>query len=519
MLNRQSLRGTSREPGRRKRSLALYLEQFEDRTMLSSAAFAVTSDWGSGFGGQITITNSQSTAVKNWSLSFDWDRSITDIWNGSISSHTGNHYVITNAGWNSTIAPNATAQFGFNGSPGKVGSDVPANYALNGVALGGGALPSLSINDVTVNDGPSGATAQFTVSLSAAAAGTVTVGYGTVDGTAKAGTDFKAASGTLSFSPGTLSQTIAVPILPDTTVKPNQTFQVNLTNPVGATLADGAGTGTIVDTVEPPPSPTSASASFQVTSDWGTGFCGQITIGNNQSTPVNNWTLSFSWDRSITQIWDATITSHTGNQYVITSAGWNASIPGNGSVSFGFNGAPGNVGSDVPTNYVLNGTALGAGVPSISINNVTVNDGTAGATATFTVSLSQASTSPVTVNYATSDGTARAGTDYKAASGTLTFSPGTVSKTISVTVLPDTTAKPNETFSVALSGATNAVIATSSGTGTIVDTIGAPPVTAGDWPKHVFAPYVDMTLYPMYNLITAVQTAGHQVFHSGVHHG
>ena len=64
----------------------------------------------------------------------------------------------------------------------------------------------------------------------------------------------------------------------------------------------------------------------------------------------------------------------------------------------------------------------------LSINNVTVNDGTAGATAAFTVTLSKAATTAVTVGYATADGTAHAGTDYKATSGTLTFSPGTLSR-------------------------------------------------------------------------------------------
>ena len=49
-------------------------QQLEDRTMLTSAAFALTGDWGSGFGGQITITNTQPTAVNNWTLSFNWDR-------------------------------------------------------------------------------------------------------------------------------------------------------------------------------------------------------------------------------------------------------------------------------------------------------------------------------------------------------------------------------------------------------------------------------------------------------------
>ena len=119
------------------RKVCVGLEEMEPRVLLSSATFAVTSDWGTGFGGQITIANTQSTAVSNWTLSFTWDRSITQIWDGTISSHVGNHYVITNAGWNATIAPEGTAEFGFNGSPGNVGSDVPTGYTLNGVCARG----------------------------------------------------------------------------------------------------------------------------------------------------------------------------------------------------------------------------------------------------------------------------------------------------------------------------------------------------------------------------------------------
>ena len=68
MMNPRSLRAARRERGRRVRRFARTLESLEGRVMLSSAAFAVTSDWGSGFGGQITITNTQTTAVKNWTL-------------------------------------------------------------------------------------------------------------------------------------------------------------------------------------------------------------------------------------------------------------------------------------------------------------------------------------------------------------------------------------------------------------------------------------------------------------------
>ena len=71
--------------------------------------------------------------------------------------------MINNAGWNATIAAKGTAAFGFNGSPGNVGTDVPTDYTLNGVALGASTPPALSINNVTVNDGTTGATAAFTV--------------------------------------------------------------------------------------------------------------------------------------------------------------------------------------------------------------------------------------------------------------------------------------------------------------------------------------------------------------------
>lgn len=116
--------------------------------------------------------------------------------------------------------------------------------------------------------------------------------------------------------------------------------------------------------------------------------------------------------------------------------------------------------------------ALSAAPPvGISVSGGSVTEGNSGATPlTFTVTLSAAAASTVTVNYATANGTAAAGSDFTAASGTLTFAPGEVSKTVSVDVLGDTTVESNETFTLALSGASaNARIATASAAGTIVN--------------------------------------------------
>jgi hypothetical protein len=110
-------------------------------------------------------------------------------------------------------------------------------------------------------------------------------------------------------------------------------------------------------------------------------------------------------------------------------------------------------------------------LPSLSINNVALLNGTSGTTAfKFTVTLSAASINPVTVQYASADGTATvADGDYTSVSGTLTFAPGQTQQTATILVNGDAVAEPNETFAVNLTSPTNAVLGTSQGIGTIED--------------------------------------------------
>ena len=113
---------------------------------------------------------------------------------------------------------------------------------------------------------------------------------------------------------------------------------------------------------------------------------------------------------------------------------------------------------------------LDPNAPQLWIGDVTLTEGNTGTTsATFTVTLTAASIQPVSVAYSTGAGTATAGGDYQAASGTLTFAPGEASKTVTVPVYGDRVAEPNETFIVNLSGATNATIGDGQGIGTILD--------------------------------------------------
>jgi hypothetical protein len=94
------------------------------------------------------------------------------------------------------------------------------------------------------NPGPA-ATATFSVTLSVASAQTVTVVYATADGTATTGSDYVAVSGTLTFPPGSTTQSIPVIVNGDTQVESNETFFVNLSAAANAAIADAQGKGTI----------------------------------------------------------------------------------------------------------------------------------------------------------------------------------------------------------------------------------------------------------------------------------
>jgi subtilisin family serine protease len=127
----------------------------------------------------------------------------------------------------------------------------------------------------------------------------------------------------------------------------------------------------------------------------------------------------------------------------------------------------------------LNISALMQGVtgPTFSIDDVSISEGNSGtSTATFTVTLSASFGNQVTVNYATANGSATAGSDYVSSSGTLTFAPGVESQTISITINGDTNVEANETFVINLSTATGgASIADAQAQGTIQNDDVQPP--------------------------------------------
>ena len=110
-------------------------------------------------------------------------------------------------------------------------------------------LPDLYIRDATVNEGDD---ARFAVRLSESSDRLVTVAYETVDRTAVAGSDYTSTSGLVRFEAGETSKTIAVPTIEDATVEETEGFTVQLSDPAGATVADGTALGTTTDDDDPP---------------------------------------------------------------------------------------------------------------------------------------------------------------------------------------------------------------------------------------------------------------------------
>ena len=351
-------------------------------------------------------------------------------------------------------------------------------------------LPTLSINDVTIAEGNTGTTnAVFTVTRSGTASQTITVNYATANGTATAGSDFTNTTGTLTFATNETTKTISIPITGDTTVEANETFFVNLSNATNATIADTQGQGTINN--DDLASITLAVSPASVNEDGTSNLVYTFTrTGSTTNALTVNYgvagTGTFNTDYS-----QSGAASFTGNSGTITFAAGastktltidptaDTTVESNETVALTL--ATG-TGYSIGTTTAVTGSIIDDDSSSITINlspNQTIVEGnTSPQNATYTVSLSSASTQTITVNYATANGTAIAGSDYTSTTGTLTFNPGVTSQAINIPILNDSVNEANETFTLKLTNPTNASLGTTNTvTTTITDTLTASVTT------------------------------------------
>ncbi|WP_325130215.1 putative Ig domain-containing protein [Arenimonas sp.] len=330
----------------------------------------------------------------------------------------------------------------------------------------------------------------YTVTLNQPAFSALSLNY-TIGGTAANGTDYATIASPLVIPAGNSTGTVTVNPTADATIEADETVTLTLAAGAGYTVGvPNSATGTILNDDLP------NLTINDVTVSEGNAGITNFTFTVSLSAPAGPGGVTFN-------IATANGSATAGVDYVAQSL-TGQTIPA-GSSTYTFtalvNGDTLNEPSEtffvnvtgVVNAVVVDGQGVGTIVnddplPSLAINDVTVVEGNAGTVnAVFTVTLGAASGQTVSVNYATADGTATQPADYTNTSGTLTFTPGQTTRTITVPVIGETVPEANETFFVNLSGATNATISDNQGVGTITNDDVPVTVSPGALPNGTVA--------------------------------
>ncbi|MDD1417731.1 SBBP repeat-containing protein [Dolichospermum sp. ST_sed1] len=354
-------------------------------------------------------------------------------------------------------------------------------------------LPSISLAvspASVIEDGPTNLVYTFT--RTGTTANALTVNYG-VGGTAIFNTDYTqtgatsltATTGTITFAAGSSTASLTVDPTADTTVEPDETVVISLATATGYTInTTTAVTGTITND--------DSSALPVITVAATDASAAETAIGVMPNPSVFTLTrLGGNINQPLTVTYSLTGTATNGADYtsvannVIFAAGSNTATvtltPIDDTIFEG---------TETAILTLVNGTAYTLGTTANATVSIADNDlqPTANLSATqtilegntnpqnvtYTVTLSNTSTRAVTVNYATADGTAKAGLDYSNTTGSLTFNPGVKTQVINIPILNDALNEANETLNLNLTSATNATLGTTKTVATtITDTLRA----------------------------------------------
>ena len=379
------------------------------------------------------------------------------------------------------------------------------------------SAPTVAINDATVTEGNSSMTdVVFTVSKTGVTEVDATVSFATADGTVNPATGttgpcsdtsgtpdyLSQTSGTLTLLPTDASKTITVKACGDTVYELDQTFFVNLSNPVDATITDPQGVGTITNDDSKP----------------------ALSIADLSQAEGNSGTTTFNFVVTKTGLTELPIAVNYLTAALTASEGGSCNTTGipdyvaaNGTLNIPAANPSGTISvlvcgetvyeldqtfnvnlTDPPTNATItDGQAVGTianddAKPTLVISDVSQSEGNA-PTVDFIFNVTKTGATEVnaTVGFATADGglvPASSGAvcngtgtpDYVTNSGNLTFHPTDTTFNITVQICGDTVYEQNQTFLVNLSNASEAIISDGQGLGTINNDDAAPVITIDD---------------------------------------
>jgi large repetitive protein len=318
-------------------------------------------------------------------------------------------------------------------------------------------LPSLSINNVTITEGNAGTiTASFTVTQDSR--GKSSVRFSTAPGTASSPEDFLSKSGRMRFAGGHRTHKIAITVVGDTLDEANETFFVRLSDPVGATIGDGEGKGTITDDDLPPTVSSVATATVPEGNSGDTQFATidvSLSAPSGRQVSVNYTTIAGSAaEGSDYQFAVGTLEFAPGE----TIGSINVTILGDdateGDETFDLDiSDPVNatLGTHPTVVTIQDNDPIPPGSAILNVTGATVREGNTGTTTlTFTVTRSGETTTLVNVDFQTTNGTALAPSDYVTNSGNVSFAANVTTATVDVQIVGDRRLEHRERFFLSL---------------------------------------------------------------------
>ncbi|MEM7323774.1 MAG: Calx-beta domain-containing protein, partial [Actinomycetota bacterium] len=345
-------------------------------------------------------------------------------------------------------------------------------------------LAEVSVGDVTITEGNGTPPSAFknaivTFTVTGPRNGSLTVDYNLFDtGSATADVDYRDFTQTVFFGQGQNTITRAIRVYGDNIPEPTETFEIRISNPSNATIGDDTGVITIIDNDNyvPPAGPTVSVADAAVTEG---DAPGTVDLSLTLSEPVANPVtveLATSDGSAVAGsdyvAFTGTVTFPANQTTILQPVGIIGDTVFEGTEDFTVtlsNPSSGlTIADGTATVTITDNDPEPPGVPDLSVGDVTVGEGDG--TVDVTITADETSTSPVTFDLSTTDGTATAGSDYTAVSGaSVTLPANTLSVTQSITILEDTTSEPSEDFTVGISNVVGGAIADGSGTVTITD--------------------------------------------------
>ncbi|MGF1537174.1 MAG: glycoside hydrolase family 9 protein [Elainellaceae cyanobacterium] len=282
----------------------------------ADVTFSVQNDWGSGFTGQFLLE--PLSALEGWTIEFEADFDIAEIWNADIVSRDGDRYVIHSKDWNGALDLGQSVSIGFNGRSTSGDTPTVTQLGVNGAPA---APPPATTPTEIAND---------------------------------EGTNADRDEG------------------PEISEPPKTEPVAEVEEPINT-----ADAGPVPPDAGPEPSASTEATPLKldVINQWSNGFTANLTIQNPTGAATDGWSIVVEAPFEITNIWNAKIvesgSTSGGYRYTIESADWNGTIPAGGDLSIGFNGvgAPGEL-----TAIAFNGEVLPSS-PASGVDSSGSDDG------------------------------------------------------------------------------------------------------------------------------------------------